>query len=174
MESKINKTIKRKLPQDLTLTDQQLEKRLRDGQNENKVKSEAKAHRAFQSLLSPEWSHRSETIGILKSLKLDNWLAKFWLCVCKEEDETDSESESQDQDPHRKSQMYSANTLQSFRYGLNRILRTKGPSVQKLLTKETSFLKSDEAFKVVIKELKSEGKGQIHSHPEINEQGTVY
>ena len=68
--------------------------------------------------------------------------------------------------------MYSANTLRSFRYGLNRILRTKG-HLYKITDRGTSFLKSDEAFKVAIKELKMEGKAEIHSHPEINDQGTV-
>ena len=51
--------------------------------------------------------------------------------------------------------MYSANTLRSFRYGLNRILRNKC-HLHKITEKGTSFIKSDEAFNLAIKELKSE------------------
>ena len=32
-------------------------------------------------------------------------------------------------------------------------------------------MKSDEAFKVAQKELKKEGKAEVHSHPEITEEG---
>ena len=171
MASKQNKAIKRKLPQDLTLTDEELDKKLREGQNENTVKSEKKAHKAFTRYLSQNGAE-DLNYWFFEEPELDNWLAKFWLCVRKEEDDTDSETESQQDDHDRKTQMYSANSLRLFRYGLNRILRREG-HLYKITDKGTSFLKSDEAFKLAVKELKAEGKAEIHSHPEINEQGTV-
>ena len=94
MESKQTKTVKRKLPQDLSLTDDQLDKKLKEGQNENMVKSEKKAHKAFTHYLSQNGAV-DLNYWFFEEPELDNWLAKFWLCVRKEEDDSDSESESQ-------------------------------------------------------------------------------
>ena len=162
------KQTKRKLPQDLRLSDDQLDKKLKEGQNENTVKSERKAHKAFNRFLIENGADDLE-YWLFEEPELDNWLAKFWLCVRKSDDDTDSERE---EDPEQKDRMYSANTLRSFRYGLNRVLRMKG-HLYKITEKGTSFIKSDESFKLAIKELKSEGKAEVHSHPEITEEGTV-
>ena len=35
--------------------------------------------------------------------------------------------------------------------------------------KGTSIMNSDKAFKVALKELKEQGKAEVHSHPEMNE-----
>ena len=161
---------KRKLPQDLTLSDDQLEKKLKDGQNENTVRSEQKAHKAFNRFLI-ENNVTDLDYWFYEEPQLDKWLAKFWLCVRKPDD-SDTESDVEE-DPDKKTNMYSANTLRSFRYGLNRLLRSKG-HLYKITEKGTSFLKSDEAFKLAIKELKMEGKAEVHSHPEITEEGTVH
>ena len=165
------KAKKRKLPQDLKLSDNELEKKLKDGQNENTVKSEKKAHKAFNRFLIENGADNLE-YWFFEEPELDNWLAKFWLCVRKSDEETDSEREETG-DPEQKDRMYSANTLRSFRYGLNRLLRVKG-HLYKITEKGTSFMKSDEAFKLAIKELKMEGKAEVHSHPEITEEGTVH
>ena len=171
METKTNK---RKLLQDLQLSDDQLEKRLKEGQNKNTVKSERKADKAFTRFLTANGAEGLE-YWYFDEPELDNWLAKFWLCVRKDENDSDSEEESQDtpQDPQKTSLMYSANTLRSFRYGLNRILRSKG-HLYKITEKGTSFIKSDEAFKLALQELKKEGKAEVHSYPEITDQGTVH
>ena len=69
--------------------------------------------------------------------------------------------------------LYSTNTLPSFRYSLNRILKHKG-HLYDITTKGTSFMKSDEAFKVALKELKEQGKAEVHSHPEICKDGKKF
>ena len=160
-----SKQTKRK-SQDLILSDEQLAKKLKDGQNSNTVKSELKADRAFTRFLKENGAEQFE-YWFFEEPELDTWLAKFWLCVRKKDD-----SDSDTEDPERKDQMYSANTLRSFRYGLNRILKSKG-HLYKITEKGTSFMKSDEAFNLAIKELKSEGKAEVHSYPEITEEGTV-
>ena len=53
---------------------------------------------------------------------LDNYLCKFWFGARKEGDD----SEDTDPQEEMKSRLYKANSLQSFRYGLNRILRQRG------------------------------------------------
>ena len=35
-------------------------------------------------------------------------------------------------------------------------------------------MKSDKAFKVALKELKEQGKAEVHSHPEICEEGKPF
>ena len=144
METKTNK---HKQLQDLQLSDEQLLKRLKDGQNCNTAKSERKADKAFTRFLTANAAESLE-YWFFEEPELDNWLAKFWLCVRKDENDSDTEDEdSQNKplDPQKKSLMYSANTLRSFRYGLNRILRSKG-HLYKITDKGTSFIKSDEAF----------------------------
>ena len=163
---------KRKLPKDLQLSDDQLEKRLKEGQNPNTVRSEKKADQAFTRYLQENGADDVE-YWYFEEPELDNWLAKFWLCVRKgDESDSDGGNSDKEEDPDKKNKMYSANTLRSFRYGLNRVLRSKG-HLYKITEKGTSFQKSDEAFKLAIKELKSEGKAEIHSYPEITEEGTV-
>ena len=65
---------------------------------------------------------------------------------------------------------YSSNSLQSFRYARNRILKEKGHLHD--ITKDSSFSKPIQAYKDAIKELKEEGKAVINSAPEIVETGT--
>ena len=67
--------------------------------------------------------------------------------------------------------MYKANSLRNFRYSLNRILRTKGHLYDITSKKTTSFQKSQQAFIDAIKELKENGKADVDSYPEIEEQG---
>ena len=99
METKTNK---RKLLQDLQLSDDQLEKRLKEGQNKNTVKSECKADKAFTRFLTANGAECLE-YWYFEEPELDNWLAKFWLCVRKDENDSDSEEDSQDtlQDPQK-------------------------------------------------------------------------
>ena len=67
--------------------------------------------------------------------------------------------------------MYKANTLRNFRYGLNRILKTKGHLYDICDKKTASFTKFQQAFNDAIKELKREGKAEVESYPEIEEEG---
>ena len=130
----------------------------------NTVKSDNKADRAFRRFLTSSGCTNTD-YWFFEEPELDNYLAKFWLGVRKEEDiDSDSENDQKDQ----KDIKYSVNTLRNFRYALNRNLRNKG-HLYNITEKGTSFLKSHEAFKVAIKELKSEGKAEVKSYPEIKE-----
>ena len=86
---------------------------------------------------------------------------------------SDDSEDEENGDPNMRNRMYSANTLKNFRYGLNRILKGKGHLYDIIDKKTASFSRSQQAFSDALKELKAEGKAQIHSYPEIEEEGTV-
>ena len=65
--------------------------------------------------------------------------------------------------------MYSANTMRSLHYALNRILKFKGHEYDIMNKHSLSFKKSQQTFLDSQKELKALGKGEIHSIPEITE-----
>ena len=73
-----------------------------------------------------------------------------------------------------KQHLYKANSLRNFCYGLNRILQNKGHLYDISDKKTASFQKSQQAFNDAIKELKSEGKGDVKSYPEIVEEGKIF
>ena len=73
---------KHKNDQDLQLSDNQLEKKLREAQNVNTVKSEKKVHKALTRFLSASGATDLNNWYFTET-ELDKWLAKFWLCVCK-------------------------------------------------------------------------------------------
>ena len=96
-------------------------------------------------------------------------MTKFWFGARKNITE-DSEEEEND-DPNMKRRMYSANTSKNFHYGLNRILKSKGHLYGIIDKRTASFTKSQQAFADALKELKAKGKAEIHSYPEIEEEG---
>ena len=100
--------------------------------------------------------------------ELDCYLSKFWFGARKD---PDSDYESDNDDPERTNLMYSVNTMRSFRYSLNRILKTKGHEYDIMHKNSLSFKKSQQAFLDSQKELKSLRKAQIYSAPEIKETG---
>ena len=153
--------------QHVIFTDDELLKKIKLSKNINTEKSERKAHRAFTRFLGQLGCHDLEYWNF-EEPELDNYLAKFWLSAHKTNDEEDSDDAGEDKE--KLGQLYSANSLRNFRYALNRILKEKG-HLYNITTKGTSFHKSDEAFKVALKQLKEEGKTQVHSHPEICEEG---
>ena len=67
--------------------------------------------------------------------------------------------------------MYSANTMKNFWYALNRILKFKGHEYDIMNKHSLSFKKSQQAFLDSQKELKALGKAEVHSAPEITEEG---
>ena len=79
--------------------------------------------------------------------------------------------ESDQEDPERKASMYSANTMHNFRYVLNRILKSKGHLYDIISPSSLSFKRSQKAFTASQKELKERGKAEVHSAPEITEEG---
>ena len=160
---------KRKLSdesQHIVLTDDQLDNKLATGKNINTEKSEKRAHKAFTNFLKQNGASDLD-YWLYEEPELDRYLAKFWLGCRKVNTDEASDNE---QDTDKKESLYSANTLKNFRYSLNRILRSKG-HLYDITVKGTSFMKSDEAFKVAQKELKQEGKAEVKSHPEITEDG---
>ena len=171
-EPDVNIGSKRKKDQakDLIITDEDLQHRSIGGKNINTIKCEKKADKAFWLFLKSNECSDTE-YWFFEEPELDNYLAKFWLCVRKE-DTSDSEESGED-DPSKCQQKYSANTLRNFRYVLNQILKSKG-HLYNITEKGTSFIKSNEAFKVAIKDLKSEGKAEVHSYPEIKEDGKQF
>ena len=102
--------------------------------------------------------------------KLDIMLEKFWFGACKD---PDSDYESDPEDTEKKSLMYSANTMKNFRYTLNRILKNKGHLYDIVNPSSLSFRRSQKAFQASQKELKELGKAQVHSAPEIIEDGEI-
>ena len=99
---------------------------------------------------------------------LDECLAKFWYGASKDICE---QSGDNDDDPELKKKLYSVNTLKNFCYGLNKILKSKGHSHDIIDRKTASVTRSQKAFANALKELKSEGKAEVHSFPEIEEEG---
>ena len=172
MASVVNKGEKRKkegLDQFVLLSDDDLNKRIKMGKNINTEKSEKKAHKSFTNFLV-QLGCADLDYWLFEEPELDRYLAKFWLGLRKSEEEDMSEDETSD--GNKKKQLYSANSLRCFRYALNRLLKAKGHGYD-ITIKGTSFLRSDEAFKVALKELKEEGKAEVQSYPEINEQGNI-
>ena len=136
--------------------------------NKNTTKTEEHANNVFQKFLQQlgkdnleYWYYHEE--------ELDKILAKFWYGAYKD---PDSDYESDPEDPQKISLMYCANTMKNFQYSLNRILKSKGHLCD-IMTKSTlSFQKSQKAFVDSQKELKTLGKAEIHSAPEILEGRT--
>ena len=87
-------------------------------------------------------------------------------------DDSDSD-ESDNEGPDKKQNKYSANTLRNFCYALNPILRSKG-HLFNITEKGTSFMKSNDTFKVAIKDLKKEGKAEFKSYPEISKEDSKH
>ena len=106
--------------------------------------------------------------------ELDNCLAKFWFGARKDlgEGHDDNEQQDSEEDPNKRERMYKASSLRNFQYSLNRILKSHGHLYDITAKSTSSFGKSQKAFIDAIKELKEEGKGDIESYPEIEEEGT--
>ena len=152
------------------INDEELASKSKKAKNENTVRTEKRADKAFTNFLMemgvPEqncdyWNYEEP--------ELDTYLAKFWFGARKQDDENSQEQDSSD--PELKKNMYKATTLRNMRYGLNRILKNKGHLYDITDKKTASFTKSQQAFNDAIKELKSEGKGDVSSYPEIEEEG---
>ena len=147
------------------------EKEINDKQvaqkNRNTTKCEERANTAFQKFLR-EYGKTNLEYWYYDEEELDSMLCKFWFGARKDPDSNDVSDEEDDQ---KTNLMYSANTMKSFRYALNRILKTKGHLYDIMSKCSLSFNKSQKAFLDSQKELKQLGKGEIHSAPEISEAG---
>ena len=152
----------------LVMDDDEIASKSKQAKNSNTDKSERRADKAFRKFLEALGYDENDTdYWYFDEPTLDGCLAKFWFGARKdiwgEEDESN--------DPDMKNRLYSANSLKNFRYGLNRILKNKGHLYDIIEKKTASFTRSRQAFADALKELKSEGKGEVHSYPEIDEEG---
>ena len=150
-------------------TDDQIKEKQKAGKNLNTTKTEERADRTFRKFLA-QCGESNLEYWSYEEPELDNYLSKFWFGARKT---ADSDYESDSEDPERHNLMYSANTMKSFRYSLNRILKEKGHEYDIMNKNSLSFKRSQQAFLDSQKELKSLGKAEIHSAPEITEQGEL-
>ena len=147
--------------------DDQISVKKRKSENQNTVKSEERVNRAFQRFLA-QCDVKSTDYWYFTEPELDKHLAKFYLGACKFSTDEDA---TFDEDPDQKSRKYSANSLKIFWHTLNQILKQKGHLYDIISENGTSFKKSNDAYKVAMRELKDEGKAEVKSHPEIEEEG---
>ena len=157
----------------LVLNAEEIEAKSKKSKNINTDKCECKADRAFKKFLIALGKEENDTdYWFYDEVTLDDCLAKFWFGARKDICEDLPVDNYDDQeDPEMKSRLYKANTLKSFWYSLNRILKAKGHLYDIIDRRTASFIKSQKAFTDALKELKAEGKAEIHSYPEIEENG---
>ena len=153
----------------LVLDDDELQEKAKRSKNSNTDKSERRADTAFRKfLVELGYEEKDTEYWFFDEPTLDDCLAKFWFGARKDICSDDSDTEN---DLQMRRRMYSANTLKNFRYGLIRILKSKGHLYDIIDKKTASFTKSQKVFSDALKELKSEGKAEVHSYPEIEEEG---
>ena len=153
----------------LILSDEDLDYKTKISKNDNTLKAEKKADKAFTNFLVAMGVAEDQTdYWNYTEPELDKYLCKFWFSLRKTTGEISS------LDPENKQQLYKANSLRNFRYGLNRVLKGKGHLYDITDKRTASFQKSQQAFCDAIKELKSEGKGDVEPYPEIEETGTFF
>ena len=118
--------------------------------NSNTTVNERKAVKNFKQFLEfnkkdPDFFHYTEQ-------ELDEWLAKFYIGT-----------------RTVKCDYYTSGSLHTIRYGLNRALQEFGHLFNITDKKNTSFMSSNKAFEIVLKEIKNAGKGFRTNTPEISE-----
>ena len=134
----------------LVLDDDELNEKSKKCKNDNTEKSERRAHSAFTKfLIAMEVPPDKTDYWNYTEPELDKFLSKFWFGARK--DIVDEEIPNADEDPDLKQRLYKANTLRNFRYGLNRILRSRGHLYDITDKHTTSFMQSQQAFSDAIK-----------------------
>ena len=150
-----------------------LETKSKKCKNDNTIKCERRADKAFTTFLIAMGVPENETdYWNYTEPELDNFLAKFWFGARKYIPEGKDDSEPAD--PEITERMYKANSLCNIRYGLTHILKQKGHLYDIMNRVTASFTKSQEAFTDAIKELKAKLKADVTPYPEILEEGTVF
>ena len=100
-------------------SEEQIKQKQVAGKNANTTKTEERADRAFKKFLAECGENKLDYL-YYKEPELDAYLAKFWFGAKKT---TESDYETDSEDPEHQNLMYSANTMKSFRYSLNCILK---------------------------------------------------
>lgn len=136
----------------VVLSDEQLKNKKKILENDSTVRQEKRADTSFRQFLAESGEDDLEYDQYTLK-ELDHHLGKFWFGL-----------------QNAKQEKYKVNTLQGFKYGINRVLKKKGLDID--ITKDPAFANSQACFKAAILELKEEGLGVVNSAPEINEDGT--
>ena len=148
-------------------SDQEIQAKQDAGKNKNTTKTEQCTDWAFRKFLT-ECGETNTEYWNYEEPELDFFLCNFWFGARKD---PDSDYDSDEDDADKTNLMYSANTMKSFRYALNRILKFKGHEYDIMNKHSLSFKKSQQAFFDSQKELKALGKAEVKSAPEITEDG---
>ena len=158
----------------LVWTDEDLDDKTKKSKNDNTLKCEQRADKAFRNFLVANGCDQNELdYRTFIEPTLDKYLSKFRF-YARKSNFTDDEESIHDEDPVLKQQFYKANSLRNFRYSLNQMLKTKG-HLYDITDKHTaSFQKSQQAFFDAVKELKVHGKADVESYPEIEETGKSF
>ena len=134
-------------------SDQEISEKQHKLENKNTLKNEEKATRAFRHYLSEIGQDNTDSFNYTKD-ELDYHLSKFWFSARTQQ----------------KGDYYSASSLETIQYGLNRALKRFGHQYDITKCECTSFTRSIEAFEDARKELKQLGKGRVKNHKEIQPQ----
>ena len=117
--------------------------------NNNTLANEKKAVKNFKLFL--EFNDKNVDFFNYTEPELDEWLAKFYLGTRTE-----------------KGDYYTSGSLHTIRYGINRALQDYGHKFDITDRKNSSFVNSNKAFDLALKEIKDAGKGHRKSTPEIS------
>ena len=136
------------------MDDDEIAAKSKKSKNINTDKSEKRADRAFRKFLEAlGYAENNTEYWFFDEPTLDNCLAKFWFGARKDI----CEDNYNENDPDMKDRMYSANTLKNFRYGLNRILKSKGHLYDIIEKKTCLFHKIETSFSGCIEGIKVRG-----------------
>ena len=117
--------------------------------NANTKANEKKAVKNFKLFL--KFNQQDTDFFNYNEPQLDEWLGKFYLGTRTE-----------------KGDYYTSGSLHTLRYGLNRALQDFGHKFDITDRKYTSFVNSNKAFELALKEIKNAGKGHRTNTPEIS------
>ena len=150
------------------VTDEEIENKNEQAKNKNRENQNKRADKAFRNFLTEAGVTNTE-YWLFEEQEFDKYLAKFWHGVRKT---GISDVEDESTDIMKKNLKYSAGSMKSFQYALNRMLRKHGHLYDITDKKSVSFTQSNAAFETVMKELKAKGRAEVKSAPEITEEGT--
>ena len=165
----VKKKLKTKSDRFVLYSEQELKSKHDASINKNTKHSEDRANSAFQKFLT-QAGKTDLNYWLYEEDELDLMLEQFWFGARKDPDNC---YDSDEDDSQRTNLRYSANTMRNFRYSINRILKSKGHLYDIISPQTLSFRRSQKAFIASQKELKQLGKAEVHSAPEITEEGTI-
>ena len=91
------------------MTDDELEEKSKKSKNDNTIRCEQRADKAFRNVLLANGCNQNDLdYCYFSEPRLDKYLSKFWFCACKN---ITCEEDSQEEDPELKQQFYKANSL---------------------------------------------------------------